>query len=552
MTEFRSFRNQCQAAAACPALSVSYFHAPRRIGNRGRILAMLLSFGTMMLAAGCAEIDQSLGFDSELHLADAEGCAGWFAKLDEVTDRAGIRDAEARRIPGFPYLRVNRFLASFRGQAKGDPVAFAAWEKRLGELDAQARGYELANLPASLFAMLETKSRKDAMARIGQCAAALARLDAADASRRDMLVQRAQVPDDYADWKRTVGLYPAVKVPFFEFAKKWQGEATAMFEQTAAGTADQQNVIRYQPPASNQSAQSIASLLAKAKTDALGIPEWGGRDRDLLFAAFAPVIEIETTGDYDRFGPLRWGAGDAPEVDIARPTAYRRVAFTRYGGRTLRQLVYMIWFPERPQSNAFDPLSGKLDGIVFRVTLDSTGRPLIYDSIHLCGCYHMFFPTPRARPKPAPDPGMEWAFIPRNLPAIEAPQRVLIRVTSRSHYLTDVRPESGGSGVTYTMRDDSELRTLPTADGTRSAFGPTGIVAGTDRGERLVTWPLGIESAGAMREWGRHATALVGRRQFDDADLIEQRFEILPFAQTATTGISTGSIVLMSQASDER
>jgi len=26
--------------------------------------------------------------------------------------------------------------------------------------------------------------------------------------------------------------------------------------------------------------------------------------------------------------------------------------------------------------------------------------------------------------------------------------------------------------------------------------------AGTDRGERLVTWPLGIESAGAMREWG--------------------------------------------------
>jgi hypothetical protein len=34
-------------------------------------------------------------------------------------------------------------------------------------------------------------------------------------------------------------------------------------------------------------------------------------------------------------------------------------------------------------------------------------------------------------------------------------------------------------------------------------------------------------SAGAMRQWGHHATALVGRRHFDDADLIERRLSIL-------------------------
>jgi hypothetical protein len=28
-----------------------------------------------------------------------------------------------------------------------------------------------------------------------------------------------------------------------------------------------------------------------------------------------------------------------------------------------------------------------------------------------------------------------------------------------------------------------------------------------------------------MRQWGTHATAFVGRRHFDDADLIERRFE---------------------------
>jgi hypothetical protein len=95
---------------------------------------------------------------------------------------------------------------------------------------------------------------------------------------------------------------------------------------------------------------------------------------------------------------------------------YRRLAFTRYGGRTLVQLVYMIWFTERPQNSSLDPLSGKLDGIAFRVTLNQSGRPLVYDSIHLCGCYHMFFPTPWVRPIPPPDPKVEWAFVPRTLP----------------------------------------------------------------------------------------------------------------------------------------
>lgn len=305
-----------------------------------------------------------------------------------------------------------------------------------------------------------------------------------------------------------------------------------MFERAAAGTADQQHFVRYQPPGSAAPAQRVASILANAKTDALGIPQFGAREAEILFATFAPTFEIETGGDYDRIGPLRWAGGETPEVDVSRPTIYRRIAFTRYGAHTLLQLVYMIWFPERPQNNALDPLSGKLDGIALRVTLDPSGRPLVYDSIHLCGCYHMFFPTSRVKPIPPPDPDVEWAFIPRTLPAIDAPQRLVVRVTSRSHYLTDIRLDTGSRGTTYAMVDDGDLRTLPTAEGTRSVFGPNGIVPGTDRGERMVTWSLGVEDAGAMREWGRHATALIGRRQFDDADLIERRFQIVPTVET--------------------
>jgi hypothetical protein len=36
---------------------------------------------------------------------------------------------------------------------------------------------------------------------------------------------------------------------------------------------------------------------------------------------------------------------------------------------------------------------------------------------------------------------------------------------------------------------------------------------------------MGVPDPGAMRQWGRHATAFVGRRHFDDPFLIERYFE---------------------------
>ena len=342
---------------------------------------MLLAAATsLMLSGGCAEIDRSGQAVAEVQSVDTQECADWFTKLDEFTDRAEVRDAEAHRIAGFPYLRVNRYLASFGQQAQRDPGAFAAWEKHLRELDARARGYEIKNLPQHQLVGLGAGGRSEALARTERCATALAASDAATPSRRRMIVERSIVPDDYADWKRTVGGYPAVSVAFFEFAKGWQSESEVMFQRMEDGNVEPGKFTRYEPPNSAVPAQRVAAIMAAAKSDAIGIPQIGDRDRETLLATFAPVFEIETTGDYDRFGPLQWRGGETPEVNISRPTAYRRIAYTRHGGRTLVQLVYMLWFPERPAKNALDPVSGKLDGIVFRVTLDQAGRPLVYDS----------------------------------------------------------------------------------------------------------------------------------------------------------------------------
>jgi hypothetical protein len=223
----------------------------------------------------------------------------------------------------------------------------------------------------------------------------------------------------------------------------------------------------------------------------------------------------------------------APQVDLARAVVYQRLAYTRYQGQTLLQLVYSVWFPERPRSSALDLLSGTLDSVVLRVTLDARGAPLLVDSIHSCGCYHMFFTTPRVTPRPAPQARMEWAFVAATLPTLSAGQRVRVRLASGSHYVVGLQPAAaseGGPFTPYTLLDDAPLRTLPVTDGppgsTRSAFWPNGIVPGTERGERIVFWPMGIDSPGAMRQWGRQPTAFVGRRHFDDADLLELRFEL--------------------------
>jgi hypothetical protein len=193
----------------------------------------------------------------------------------------------------------------------------------------------------------------------------------------------------------------------------------------------------------------------------------------------------------------------------------------------LLQLVYTIWFSERPALGATDLLAGRLDGVIWRVTLAPDGEPVLYDSIHPCGCYHMFFPTPRAKAKPAPDPSEEWAFAPQALAKVAEGERPLLRIASRTHYLEQVSLVRGIDSVArYSVRDYGELRSLRHGAERRGVFGPDGIVAGSERAERLLFWPMGIASAGAMRQWGRQATAFVGRRHFDDADLVERRFEL--------------------------
>jgi len=490
--------------------------------------------GGVLLAAALAGCAAQSGL--ERHLESDAGplreCAEWFRSLDARVDETGVRDVQQTRVPGFPYLRVDRLHAALRPIAAKDARSLNAWAARLSTLDLEARSAEIDNLPREDFEALpgmHGAARELALDRTRECGERMRAADLADPQARHRMLDGASVPDDYSTAMRILGLYAFTRLPFASGVRDWQDQTRADFrhrEDSSRGAA----TARFVPPGAEEpDFHAAARILARGESDPLGFPEVSRHEFDWLSSAYAPIFEIPTGGgyDYDRFGALAWRSGEStPGVDTTEPVVYRQLTYTLYEGRILPQLVYTIWFSERPAQGRFDVLAGELDGLTWRVTLAPDGEPLVYDSIHPCGCYHMFFPTARARPTAAPEPNEEWVFAPQSLPRVRSGERPLVRIASGTHAIEGVALVRGrGGAARYAFRSYDELRALPRPEGgTRSAFGSDGLIAGSERLERFYFWPMGIDSAGAMRQWGRHATAFVGRRHFDDADLFERRF----------------------------
>lgn len=488
------------------------------------ILAMLIG------PAGCATIQSPQRDHLDSGDAPLANCAAWFKALDSAVARSGVGDIAARRVAGFPYLRIDRFLAAMKPSAKADPRVREAWIEEMLARDADGRRVEIANMPAALIDDLAAGNRDELVLRTQECAARLLAADLSDQAAIDMLYRRAYVADDYSSTKRAFGLYDLTRLPFYSGVRGWQDRVTQTFALARRGELPSGRLLRYLPPnVPVYTRREVGELLAAAAETPLGLPRLSQLQRNRLFATYAPVLEIETSGDYDRIGRLFWSSAASPQVNVAQPVVYRRLGHTRLGDRTLLQLVYLVWMPERPKQGNFDLLGGNLDGMVWRVTLAPDGEPVLYDSIHPCGCYHMFFPTPRLQPRPPPQPGIEWAFTPATLPTIAETQRLILELQTRTHYLRNVRPGElpAGPATTYEFAEYDGLRSLPLPQGgSRSVFGPDGLIAGSERGERFLFWPMGIASPGAMRQAGTQATAFVGRRHFDDADLLDRRFSL--------------------------
>jgi len=460
----------------------------------------------------------------------AGACRALVDAVDGAVDRADVADAGAARIQGFPWLRVTRPLASMRDAAADGGSRFEAWVDRLAAEAEQGRRHELTNLPQAKRERLAARWRSAAQrhglsqtvaAGLSACRTVLRRRELADAEARARLREAATVPDAYNTWQRFFGFYPIARRVARPQVEDLHAERAEVFART---TPDDPTIERYATPAQDVAApRQMARGVAR---DALGITQPGPTTRAKLFDAHAPVWAIETRSDADRPGALKLDAQGRPYADTAEPVEYRRLSWTRFHGDILLQLTYQLWFPERPSQQWLDPYAGHLDGILWRVTLGPSGEPIAYDSIHPCGCYYHLLPAEGWQRRPVADDQAP-VLSPITVTPPGPGQRTVVTLDATTHYLRAVETAAEpAAGQTLAPLPMQRLRSLPrAAGGSASGYAQDGLIPSSARLERFFLWPLGVPSAGAMRQWGHHAIAFVGRRHFDGPYLIEPLLE---------------------------
>ena len=453
-------------------------------------------------------------------------CQRWLESIEDMFEQYDLNDPETVRFIGFPHLRVNRFLASM-GERTASNDAFSEWLEEMRKLDSVSKKLEFANLPAPARQQLLSKipvggSFEHALEHCGK------RLNERILNKpehKDTLLEQAHVPDAYQSWKRVAGLYLLTRYAADVGIERLHRELNTSFKIPLAKLPGQGKLIRYNPPHSNPlPLKHIAAMLKVAYDNPLGIPHLTFSQLQQLLAQFAPVWEIDARNDTDKIGSVTLDSDKQPRVDIKQPTVYVAHAYARWRGRVVLQLIYQIWLPAREKTGIMDLYGGPLDSVIWRVTLSPEGTPIAFDSIHGCGCYYLLFPS-QGYWAIAPKDGAEPVLSPKAIATIPSGHHLLLRLQSRTHYLQQTSLSDNTFKVatrTYIFHELEQLRALQMPNGSkRSLYSEDGIIEASERAERFLLWPYGVASPGAMRQWGTHAIAFIGKRHFDDPFLLE-------------------------------
>lgn len=470
---------------------------------------------------GCAGLGVRSSFSPQSRPTEA---SLFFAALDAAVQREEVGDAAAFRLPGFPYLRTDRFLAAMATRLQTDAQR-ETWLKAMRRLDAVGREKEIRNLPDDAVASLSDRFGVPGREALSALAAAHGdRLLAADRALPGFIAaaaEAAQCNSEYSLALRVAGLYPIAAIPVALLTLKAHREFRG-WHRTPVDDLPVRGVLTdFTPPSSGTDKTAAPSF----QRDALGrIILTAGEAADLI-ARFAPILRQDVAGDADRPGRIVWRDG-AVTVDTDRPTAYVYLTHAFFRDTPAIQIHYVFWYSARTGPEAPLIERGHLDGLTFRISLAPDGRPFMLSIINNCGCYGQSFPSPGFIGGVAPQSLEIDAFAPADLPGDAPPLHLVARINSGWHQVQNVA--SGpipADGVVYGIRPYDDLESLPKEGSRReSIFNPDGIVKGTDRIEPYILFSMGIPDVGAMRQRGHHATRLVGREHFDDPRTYNRNF----------------------------
>lgn len=415
------------------------------------------------------------------------------------------------RIPNMPWLRHNRLIS--RGiRALSDAAKVNKLLRRMSLLSTNGLSHELVTLPESQLQHWRSQYRINLPVRsfITQCANRLIKLQLESPKRTLARLQKLPTDNDYSTLARVAGLYPLASIPFRLGIVKEQRQLAREW-----GQIGDKRWFKYQPKlAPNSQAASSKWRLLKRHA-----PTW--------------LLDSETRANLP--GTPYW-QGKQLTVNTQRVNTYAFVSEARWKQQPVTQLNYVVWFSERPRLKRFDWVAGQHDAVVFRVNLSQQGEVIAYDSIHLCGCWYRLF-LPEGRPF---NNNRRYWREPVLMQRITVPPqsnpRMAIYLQADTHQIQYLQPvatasrDSHGKTVDsrYQLQPFSSLLKLPSDSGVRPVFNHKGYVAGSERPERWLFWPMGVKNPGALRRFGDHAISFVGRRYFDDPHLLEKVSGLMP------------------------
>lgn len=455
--------------------------------------------------------------------AGLHDCYSGYDALETMARNQGTVDARYQRVEGLAHLRTSRFLASFDVGALSQ-IAYQRWLVRHNAMAVEGLFMEWQRLPPASQQQLShywSGGHSEVKRALTDCGSLLVAYQAGLPRLTGMSTDAS-----YQNWKRWVGLYPLAVMPFYlgvvnehQSLQQQQRE----FANTAPERAGQW--AHYQGPLSSMSPTDALQLLRQQPLDELGIPLLQPATEAQLLTAFMPALAVQNSADgpADNDRPVQLVADVSGTIrrDISQPTIYTHISHGRYQGQVTLQLNYSVWFAERKAQQALDLLAGQFDGITWRVHLLPSGAVLGYDQMHQCGCWYQFFPAEGFNAQPELPRTQEPFNIGRTL---QPEQRHTLWLASNTHHLLGVQAATTPRPIqTLTVRPYAELRALPGPGGRYySPFNAQGLVVESRRPERLVFWPMGISSPGAMRIQGTHAIAFIGYRHFDDPMLLDE------------------------------
>lgn len=382
---------------------------------------------TMLLAAqatAAPETDVWRAIDD--HLAR---CEPLFADADAAARAGDATDANYWRVPGHPYVRVDRLMASYVDRLE-DVSAAGEWLEQLRDNDAFAREIELANLG------IQDPERRQLLDDLRLCAV----------WQTTMLMAEPETA-------RTFIAAVAGAIPGANAAQPVPQQSVD--DCAAVGAASVAGYWHAEPlPGERPAADTVLAGYPKLR--------YGGLGRANMFASWRERLA-------ELHAPRGWASAGAPGLarlywdgdDIAgnpgQPTLYYHFSHARSGTQALEQITYLGF-----ETNDAGTVSS---GWAWRVTLATDGQPLAYEYLRLSGRDHVWYPTARLRPAEGSAAPLAMADLTWHSGCAAVPV---------------ARPASIPAGAhRYRLLPYDHLFRLPRpGGGTRSAFDPRGHLRG--------------------------------------------------------------------------